>query len=328
MIEVVEQAQSLEPLTEIAQIQKMLNSHNTAFAAGTLPRNAVPYEIKRLVLYTGYLIKIADTARLLALADLANEAENRNYHAMANNVMITPRPCPQHILSKVGGLGRKFRWKAVSLGSFDNKVWAMRVEPVSPTEAYYSENPVPLVVLATKNSGKPIEANRIVNWKPLKADEAFEFDTEVGEKVLLRIEEERPKQNASGNPNEQSMNANGKRNRLTDDDFPPLGASQISGGRAQQNQNQQGSRRDFSGGRHQGKNRGGQGSGQGRGGGANRGRGQGQQRGRGGNSGSGGAGGGGRGRGNYSYRSLDEQRGKENSFHFGGDGANDGGLTY
>lgn len=71
-----------------------------------------------------------------------------------------------------------------------NKLWAARVEPVPKTAKYYSENPIPTVVLAIRKNGRPADAARIVNWHPVSDDQAFEFESVVGEKQMLRIEEE------------------------------------------------------------------------------------------------------------------------------------------
>lgn len=357
VIEVSENATSLDPLAEVSEVQRMINAHNTAFAAGQLSKYSKPFEIKRNVLYTGYLIKPDDTKRLLMAARLPSAnyetGVEGDYRMLANNIMITPRPCPQHIIDKVGGLGSKFRWRAVGLGNFDQKVWAMRVEPVPANQSFYFENQIPMVVLATRGMGKPIDSNRITYWEPLPPTDVFEFDTEVGEKVLLRIEEERPPPSFNRYPN-NANNANGKRPRQDDENFPPLGAPTKPSGAQTQPQgptNGQGQRRDFSGGYrgaaagggygrgrgggysgqkldsrpsqgHNQRGRGGQGADRrgGGGGGYQRGRGAGQQP---------QGGGSGRGRGGYaSYRDLDTEMarnaGKENTF--GGDGPND--LTY
>lgn len=351
-----ENATSLDPLTEVSEVQQMINAHNTAFAAGQLSKSSKPYEIKRNVLYTGYLIKPDDTKRLLMAARLPSTnyetGVEGDYRMLANNIMITPRPCPQHIIEKVGGLGSKFRWRAVALGNFDQKVWATRVEPVPANQSFYFENQIPMVVLATRGMGKPIDSNRISHWEPLAPADVFEFDTEVGEKVLLRIEEERPP--PSFNRHSINVNnANGKRPRIDEENFPPLGAPTKPTGAPSQPQgpaNGQGQRREFSGGNRAfggvggyGRGRGGGSGGQkldgrpthsqsqrGRGGqGPDRRGGGGYQRGRGGNQQTQ-RGGSGRGRGGYaSYRDLDTEMArnvrKDNNFG-GGDGAND--LTY
>ena len=94
------------------------------------------------------------------------------------------------ILDKVGGIGARVRWKVTAISCFENKLWAARVEPVPKGAKYYSENPVPTVVLAIRKNGRPADAARIVNWHPVPQDQAFEFDSVVGEKQMLRIEEE------------------------------------------------------------------------------------------------------------------------------------------
>lgn len=328
VIEIVEETTHLDPLSEVVEVQRMINANNTAFATGTLSRNAKPWHLKRTVIYTGYLIKPDDTSRLLALAQIPNRnlatGLEGDFRTMANNVMITPRLCPPHILAKVGGLGHKMRWRVTATGSFDNKVWAARVEPVPKDARYQIENAVPMVVLAVKGYGKPIDSNRIQKWTQLMPEQMFDFETEVGEKVTLRIEEERPMQ-------PQGL----KRSGPVDEEHSTFGAGRGAQGR----------RRDFSG-KDKDENRRGNLPGRGRGGGQKidrfEGRGGGAQRGgrigSGGGVGGGGGGGGagprargghegvgrGRGRGGYTtYRSLDDEVARG----YGLDGANDG-LAY
>lgn len=109
---------------------------------------------------------------------------------MANSILITPRPAPRSILDRVGGMGKKVTWQVTGTAVFENKVWAARVEPTSPTERYYTENPSPIVVLALRKGARPIDAGRIQNWQPVSSDRALIFDTVVGDKISLRIENE------------------------------------------------------------------------------------------------------------------------------------------
>jgi hypothetical protein len=142
------------------------------------------------VFYTGYMIPSNMTEKLTSLVKLPQSTPDNDVRFLANSILITPKPCPKSILDKVGGIGAKVRWKVTGTSCFENKLWAARVEPVPKTAKFYSENPTPTVVLAIRKNGRPADAARITNWQPVADDQAFEFDSVVGEKQMLRIEEE------------------------------------------------------------------------------------------------------------------------------------------
>lgn len=190
VIQVAENATQLDPVDEIAEIQKMINAHNIQVKSGGAPQGTSPLMIKKTVFYTGYMIPSTVTEKLTSLVSLPQGTPRDDIRHLANSILITPKPCPKSILDKVGGIGAKVRWKVTGISCFENKLWAARVEPVPKTTKFYSENPVPTVVLAIRKNGRPADAARIVNWHPVPQDQAFEFDSVVGEKQMLRIEEE------------------------------------------------------------------------------------------------------------------------------------------
>ncbi|KAF1950245.1 hypothetical protein CC80DRAFT_496896 [Byssothecium circinans] len=190
VVQVPENATQLDPVTEVAEIQRMLNAHNVLVKAGNAPPNARPHQIKKTVFYTGYMIPKAMSEKLAALVKLPPGTPEGDIRYLANSILITPKPCPKSILDKVGGIGFKVVWKVTGIACFENKLWAARCEPVPKSTKYYSENPTPTVVLAIRKGGQPKDAARIHNWHPVPEDEAYIFETTVGEKVQLRIEEE------------------------------------------------------------------------------------------------------------------------------------------
>lgn len=308
VIQVAEQDSFMDPTTEIAEVQRMINNHNSAILSNTAPSNAVPYKLKRSVFYTGYLITPQDTEKLKALVSTPPNTDLSELKLLANNILITPRPAPQSIMKKVGGIGAKQRWKVTGLANQESRVWAARVAPTNPGAQIYTENATPYVVLATRRQAKPIEASRIRNWQPVPEHQAFEFETTVGEKVLLRIDEE-----VAGEDEYEASFPNGKnaRKHPREEDFPALGSSAKKGGESGQKQPQASpqQRNAWTGSNHRG---GGAPSGpaqRGGGGGGNRGRGGGQGfRGGGRGGGRGGQRGGRGGRGGY--RSLDANVGQ------------------
>ncbi|KAF2827284.1 hypothetical protein CC86DRAFT_369455 [Ophiobolus disseminans] len=190
VIQVAENATQLDPVEEIAVIQKIINQHNTLIKAGSAPPGATPWQIKKTVFYTGYMIPNNMTEKLASLVNLPNNGPKEDIRYLANSILITPKPCPKSILDKVGGIGAKVRWRVTGVACFENKLWAARVEPVPKSAKFYSENPTPTVVLAHRKNGRPADAARINNWHPVLDSQAFEFESVVGEKQMLRIEEE------------------------------------------------------------------------------------------------------------------------------------------
>lgn len=190
VILVPDQATTLDPVAEVAEVQLMINEHNEAVKNKKHGPRQERLKIHKTVFYTGYLIKSADTERLVKLAQIpANIRESEiKYHG--NNIMICSRPCPESILEKVGGLGAKMMWEVTGIACFDNSIWAARLAPVPPTAPFYTEHKNPHVVIALRKGARPIDAGRIQNWQPVPPDKALIFETTVGEKMLLSIERE------------------------------------------------------------------------------------------------------------------------------------------
>lgn len=167
----------------------MINEHNTAINNGNYAL-LTPMEIKRTVFFTGYLVSSNDTTRLLSLTTLPSNIPRNEVRLLADNIIITPRPCPPFILEKLGGIGRKQTWQVTGLGSYESRIWAARVTPIPANAPYHTDNPFPLVVLAVVRGSRPQDANRIQNWQPVPAGKQIVFQTEVGEKAQLRVESE------------------------------------------------------------------------------------------------------------------------------------------
>lgn len=241
VVQVTEQATTLDPVTEVAEVQRMINSHNQAILTGNHPgigpyrKSPTPLAIKRTVFYTGYLLSPTDTDRLLTLLDLPPGTPANDVRCLANNILITPKPAPASILQQVGGIGRQIRFRVTHSTALENKLWAVKVAPTDPTISIYTENPVPLVVLALRKNARPGDANRIRShmWQPVSREKQLEFETVVGEKVMLRIEDETPAQAGwdaefgprSGHNTRKHHRDEGNATKLGDEDFPPLSSS-------------------------------------------------------------------------------------------------------
>jgi len=225
VIQVTENATQLDPVAEVAEIQRLINAHNTMVKEGTAPHGTVPYEIRKTVFYTGYMIARESTEKLVTLVQ--NPGNNSNdIRYLANSILITPKPATRSILDRVGGLGKKVNWKVTGISCLENKLWAARVEPVSRSQRVYTENSVPTVVLAVRRGARPADVSRIVNWHPVPESQAFVFESTVGEKVILRVEEET-------GPGAYRHYNNGRRNPRERDDVVREDVEQVSNDTAQ-----------------------------------------------------------------------------------------------
>ena len=291
VVQVAETAINLDPVVEVAEIQHLINAHNNIVSQ--VPRGpgvkGDRLVIKKNVFFTGYLLEAPDTQRLLSLVQTPAGLPDGELKVHGNNIMICPRPCPKHILDKVGGMGSKMSWEVVGTGCFDNSIWAACLKPVPATAKFHTENPRPLVVLALRRGARPADSAKIQSWQPVPAEKAFVFETTVTERVMLRIEAEDA---TEGTYDGLFPNKATKRKHPGEEDSWPKGPSSQTGGQ-----------RNFHsghvprGGSHQGRFRGGHNAG-GRGGFKGpRGGGQPKRGGRG---------------GNHHYKSLDDMGPKEN----------------
>ncbi|KAK4173430.1 hypothetical protein QBC36DRAFT_335838 [Triangularia setosa] len=320
VIHVADMAAYLDPVVEVAEVRSIINDHNASLTKRRRGSRGERWVIKKQVFWTGYLISSADTQRLLDLMPIPNLPDSE-IKLHANNIMICPRPCPNDILRKVGGFGKKMSWQVSGTACFEDNVWAVSLKPVPANASYHTGNPVPLVVLALRRGARHADAAKIQHWKPVSPGQAFVFETTVAEKVLLRIDGASHREGSYDGGHFRG----GKRKHTThEDDFrsrhgthhhPPTGPG--GGGRNFNNNNN--NQNNFSpGGR--GGNRGGGGGGSGFGRGGGRGGGGGNFRGQRGGApkgGRGGRGGGDRG-GHHShhYKSLDDVGGRDSQGGF------------
>jgi hypothetical protein len=284
VIQVADCATTLDPVIEVAEIQHMINIHNELVSKQSPRTRQHRLRIKKTVFFTGYMIGPEDTKKLIKLAHIPQNMPQHELKYHGNNILICPRPCPASILDKVGGMGSKMKWEVTGTACFDNSIWAAQLRPIPQHAKFHTDNPSPLVVLALRKGVRPMDAGKIQDWQPLPQEKAFSFETVVGEKVILRIEAEDPREDEY-----ESLFANktSKRKHNGDEDW------------SQRNPHGHYSGRNESRGYHSG-GRGGRGRG-------NRGH-RGNAR--------GGRGGRGRG-GGYNYRSLDDVEPKNQQGGYG-----------
>ncbi|CAM1503791.1 Fc.00g013820.m01.CDS01 [Cosmosporella sp. VM-42] len=288
VVQVADTSTTLDPVVEVAEVQHMINMHNEVVSKQPYQTRQNKLRIKKTVFFTGYMLTPEDTKKLITLAKIPTNFPQNELKYHANNILICPRPCPGSILEKVGGMGSKMSWEVTGTACFENSIWAACLRPVPSTAKFHTDNPSPLVVLALRKGARPIDAGKIQNWQPIPPEKAFQFETVVGEKVILRIEAEDPREDEY-----ESLFANktSKRKHAGDDDYTPRSSHGHYAGRNE-------SRGYHTGGRGQGRGRGN----------ANRGY-RGASRG-------GGRSGRGRG-GGFNYRSLDDVEPKNQQGGYG-----------
>ncbi|KAF5677210.1 nucleolar rRNA processing protein [Fusarium heterosporum] len=267
VIQVADCATTLDPVVEVAEIQHMINIHNEMVSKQSPRVRQHRLRIKKTVFFTGYMIGPEDTKKLIKLAHIPQNMPQHELKYHGNNILICPRPCPASILDKVGGMGSKMNWEVIGTACFENSIWAAQLRPIPQHAKFHTDNPSPLVVLALRKGVRPMDAGKIQNWQPLPPEETFSFETVVGEKIILRIEPEDPREDEY-----ESLFANkaSKRKHNGDEDWNQRNTQGHYSGRNE-------SRGYHSGGRggrgrgnrgHRGNARGGRG-GRGRGGGYN-----------------------------------------------------------
>lgn len=184
VIRVAELVTTLDPVVEVAEIQRMINSHNAIAPVGSRR-----YEIQRTVFYTGYLFSPADSAKLLSFVNLPPGSKS-DVRFLGDKILISYRSAPSFVLNRIGGIGHKQTWQVIGIACYENQIWAARVAAVPPTAPYHTDTATPLVILALRKDARPGDASRIQHWKSIPTEKQYIFQTVIGEKVQLRVERE------------------------------------------------------------------------------------------------------------------------------------------
>ncbi|ETN41226.1 uncharacterized protein HMPREF1541_03161 [Cyphellophora europaea CBS 101466] len=193
VIHVCELKSSLEPQAEIEAVQKAIARHNqSVLNGGPNPHKAVnkPLKIVENYLYLGHLINQNDSARLISLCNVPSHLiDSGEVRFMASNILIAPSYARKDVVQKAGGRGKKVMWQVNGVAKYEDRIWAARVTPISEAQVY-TKDPTPTVVLAIRKGSRPIDASKITNWQPVSAEKAFMFQTEIGDKVMLEIQQD------------------------------------------------------------------------------------------------------------------------------------------
>lgn len=194
VIQVPNNSTTLDPLTEVTEVQRMIQQHNEELLKQPLHLRPAKLAIKKTVFFTSYMVGQEDKNKLLALANIPADINKNSLKIHGSNIIICPKPCPKEILNKIGGMGSLMRWEVTGTACYHNSIWAACLTPAPGATSYHTESAVPHVVLAMKKGARPADAGKINTWAPLPPDQRFVFDSRVGEKMILRIEEDDPRQ--------------------------------------------------------------------------------------------------------------------------------------
>ncbi|KIX00910.1 uncharacterized protein Z518_09975 [Rhinocladiella mackenziei CBS 650.93] len=193
VIHVCELKSALNPDTEIEVVQRAINRHNHAvLTGGPNPTKSVRKQLKIVehFSYFGYLINQTDSARLITLCSIPPHLiDSGEVRLLASSILITPYYPRRDTVKQAGGRGKKVTWQVTGIAKFEDRIWAAKVAPVSETQIY-TQDPIPLVVLAIRKGSRQVDASRIHEWQPVAPEKAFMFETTVGDKIMLKIEEQ------------------------------------------------------------------------------------------------------------------------------------------
>ena len=179
----------LDEITEVTEILRLVNENNRAIADGTAP-GARPLQVKKTVSYTAYIVMSGDDrARLRSLIRLPQRRDIRQH---ANFILIHPGSASGPLRSFVGELGKTVRFKITGIGSWDNKIWAARVDHLPTSHGVYTHSDVPKIVLASSANIPLTTAEKITNWEKDGPWKNVEFDATVGERLILELANESP----------------------------------------------------------------------------------------------------------------------------------------
>jgi hypothetical protein len=193
VIHVCELKATLDPQAEVEVIQRAITKHNQTMATGGPNPHGAPRKRLKIVenfLYFGYLVSQIDSARLITLCNVPPHLiDSGEVRFQASCILIAPYHPREQLLHEVGGRGKKVTWQVTGISKFEDRIWAARVSPVTDTHIH-TMDPTPCVVLAVRKGSRPIDSGKIQNWQPVAPEKAFMFETTIGDKVMLRIDEE------------------------------------------------------------------------------------------------------------------------------------------
>ena len=171
----------LDPQAEEALVKTMVDETNAADMA----EEDEEYVLDKKVFSLGYQLddddfkRIFDTYMALATEPQAT-TDSRDWRPIRQSSVFIYFNALPHILDRVGGIGKQVDFEITHFG-VSNKAMALALSPVASYHEvttsrgetklkpdsrmrFWTKNELPVLVLATKDGGKPTDANFIDNW--------------------------------------------------------------------------------------------------------------------------------------------------------------------
>ena len=190
IVDVKTLATSLDEVTEVAEVQRIINLHNQAIVNGTAPEASLPWQMKEVVAYTAYYITSDEDRRTLScLARIPNASHQKDIAYHSTHAVIHPGALSPEQLHLLGGLNNTVRFRVTHTGSHNMGLWAVKIEPVVGTQRVSLDLDQLRIVLACHLSLHLTQERDITNWQPLTGP-PIEFDAELRERTLLDLEQE------------------------------------------------------------------------------------------------------------------------------------------
>ncbi|OAQ96532.1 hypothetical protein LLEC1_03084 [Akanthomyces lecanii] len=168
VVQVKDTQTALDPVVEVAQVQRMINEHNEAMLKQPIHLRPNALRIKKTVFFTSYIIEPEDSKKLLELIPIPKKAPSGDatrFHG--NNIIIVPRPCPKPILAKVAE-------KRFTFTTTVGEKAVLRVEADDPREDEYESLFANKIINSNngnngnngKNSGSNKRKHNGDDWNP------------------------------------------------------------------------------------------------------------------------------------------------------------------
>jgi hypothetical protein len=193
----------LDEAVEESLIQNMVDETNEA----DMPDDPNTFVLEKKVFNVSYVVASEDVEILFnAYLPMMNDklSDRHEWRQIRQpSVFIHYNAFPP-VLNKVGGIGKQVEFEITHLGVSD-KVLALSLMPVASFHEvlndtgekilqqdsrtrYWSRNEVPVLVLATRDGGKPIDANHLQQWRAIsKSIEHRRFIAKVTAKLEIDV---------------------------------------------------------------------------------------------------------------------------------------------
>jgi HAD domain family 1 in Swiss Army Knife RNA repair proteins len=186
----------LDEEVEVSLISTMMKETNEMDMADSEDE----YVLEKKVFNLGYSLDQDDYQRLfdtfMELTGQSLQIHRHEWRSFRNSSVFINVNAAPHVVAKVGGLGKRVDFEITHFGVSD-KVLAVRVQPVASYHKatnengdvtlrrdshvrFWSRNTIPVLVLATRNDGRPIDANYLHEWEEVpKSVEGTRFSGRV-----------------------------------------------------------------------------------------------------------------------------------------------------